>query len=59
MKHQSNGTGCKKVTFHTNHGDIVIKTFDDKAPETVKNFLTTAAKVFTTTPFSTVLSMAL
>ena len=20
------------VTFHTNHGDIVIKTFDDKAP---------------------------
>lgn len=25
------------VTFHTNHGDIVIKTFDDKAPETVKN----------------------
>ncbi|EMM4500378.1 peptidylprolyl isomerase, partial [Escherichia coli] len=21
------------VTFHTNHGDIVIKTFDDKAPE--------------------------
>jgi peptidyl-prolyl cis-trans isomerase B (cyclophilin B) len=26
------------VTFHTNH-DIVIKTFDDKAPETVKNFL--------------------
>jgi len=27
------------VTFHTNHGDIVIKTFDDKAPATVKNFL--------------------
>ena len=27
------------VTFHTNHGDIVIKPFDDKAPETVKNFL--------------------
>ncbi|EER0900844.1 peptidylprolyl isomerase B [Escherichia coli] len=27
------------VTFHTNLGDIVIKTFDDKAPETVKNFL--------------------
>ncbi len=47
------------VTFHTNHGDIVIKTFDDKAPETVKNFPTTAAKVFTTTPFSTVLSTAL
>jgi peptidyl-prolyl cis-trans isomerase B (cyclophilin B) len=30
---------AKMVTFHTNHGDIVIKTFDDKAPETVKNFL--------------------
>ena len=28
------------VTFHTNHGDIVIKTFDDKAPITVENFLT-------------------
>ncbi|HGN1707064.1 TPA: peptidylprolyl isomerase B [Providencia rettgeri] len=28
------------VTFHTNHGDIVIKTFDDKAPVTVENFLT-------------------
>ncbi|ANC39222.1 peptidylprolyl isomerase [Hafnia alvei] len=27
------------VTFHTNHGDIVIKTFDDKAPATVANFL--------------------
>ena len=27
------------VTFQTNHGDIVVKTFDDKAPETVKNFL--------------------
>ena len=26
-------------TFHTNHGDIVIKTFDDKAPETVNYFL--------------------
>jgi hypothetical protein len=24
---------------HTNHGDIVIKTFDDKAPATVANFL--------------------
>ena len=33
------------VTFHTNHGDIVIKTFDDKAPETVKTSWTTAAKV--------------
>ncbi|MFV8075296.1 peptidylprolyl isomerase, partial [Enterobacter cloacae complex sp.6730661] len=28
------------VTFHTNHGDIVIKTFADKAPVTVENFLT-------------------
>ncbi|MGS9164748.1 peptidylprolyl isomerase, partial [Salmonella enterica subsp. enterica serovar Infantis] len=27
------------VTFHTNHCDIVIKTFDDKAPETVKKLL--------------------
>lgn len=42
------------VTFHTNHGDIVIKTFDDKAPETVKNFWTTVVKVSTTTLFSTV-----
>lgn len=27
------------VTFHTNHGDIVIKVFADKAPVTVANFL--------------------
>ncbi|BAE73979.1 Peptidyl-prolyl cis-trans isomerase B [Sodalis glossinidius str. 'morsitans'] len=27
------------VTLHTNHGDIVIKTFADKAPLTVENFL--------------------
>lgn len=27
------------VTFQTNFGDIVIKTFADKAPETVENFL--------------------
>lgn len=27
------------ITFHTNHGDIVIKTFADKAPVTVENFL--------------------
>ncbi len=27
------------ITLQTNYGDIVIKTFDDKAPETVKNFL--------------------
>lgn len=28
------------VTFHTNHGDIVIKTFAEQAPVTVENFLT-------------------
>lgn len=28
-----------KVTLHTNHGDIVIQLHDDKAPETVANFL--------------------
>lgn len=27
------------VTFHTNLGDIVIKTFDEESPITVKNFL--------------------
>lgn len=27
------------VTFHTNYGDITIETFDEAAPETVKNFL--------------------
>jgi peptidyl-prolyl cis-trans isomerase B (cyclophilin B) len=27
------------VTLHTNHGDIVIETFDEKAPVTVQNFL--------------------
>lgn len=27
------------VTLHTNHGDIVIKTFAEKAPLTVANFL--------------------
>ncbi|ACS86439.1 peptidylprolyl isomerase B [Musicola paradisiaca] len=27
------------ITFHTNHGDIVITTFADKAPVTVENFL--------------------
>lgn len=42
------------VTFQTNHGDIVIKTFDDKAPATVKTSLNTAAKAFTTTPSFTV-----
>ncbi|GAB7262593.1 hypothetical protein DZJ_42130 [Dickeya ananatis] len=27
------------ITFHTNHGDIVINTFPEKAPVTVENFL--------------------
>ncbi|WP_127959942.1 peptidylprolyl isomerase B [Serratia microhaemolytica] len=27
------------VTFHTNHGDIVINTFAEQAPLTVENFL--------------------
>nr|WP_113867842.1 peptidylprolyl isomerase B [Brenneria salicis]NMN90959.1 peptidyl-prolyl cis-trans isomerase B (cyclophilin B) [Brenneria salicis ATCC 15712 = DSM 30166]RBP60509.1 peptidyl-prolyl cis-trans isomerase B (cyclophilin B) [Brenneria salicis ATCC 15712 = DSM 30166]RLM30159.1 peptidylprolyl isomerase [Brenneria salicis ATCC 15712 = DSM 30166] len=27
------------ITLHTNHGDIVINTFADKAPITVENFL--------------------
>ncbi|NKI74175.1 peptidylprolyl isomerase B [Dickeya sp. CFBP 2040] len=27
------------ITFHTNHGDIVINTFAEKAPVTVENFL--------------------
>lgn len=27
------------ITFHTNHGDIVVDTFADKAPVTVENFL--------------------
>jgi len=27
------------VTLHTNHGDIVVETFDAKAPATVENFL--------------------
>lgn len=27
------------ITLHTNYGDIVIKTFADKAPKTVENFL--------------------
>jgi hypothetical protein len=53
---QSSEQDAKMVTFHTNHGDIVIKTFDDKAPETVKTSWTTAVKVSTTTLFSTVLS---
>ena len=34
------------VTFHTNHGDIVITTFADKAPVTVENFLNYCRKGF-------------
>jgi peptidyl-prolyl cis-trans isomerase B (cyclophilin B) len=34
------------VTFHTNHGDIVINTFADKAPVTVENFLNYCRKGF-------------
>lgn len=34
------------VTFHTNHGDIVVKTFADKAPITVENFLNYCRKGF-------------
>ncbi|WP_462327948.1 peptidylprolyl isomerase, partial [Desulfobaculum sp.] len=29
-----------KVRIETPHGDIIIELFEDKAPETVKNFLT-------------------
>jgi len=28
-----------KATLHTNHGDIVVKLFDDQAPKTVANFV--------------------
>ena len=34
------------VTFHTNHGDIVVKTFADKSPVTVENFLNYCRKGF-------------
>ncbi|MBT0724719.1 peptidylprolyl isomerase B [Rosenbergiella sp. S61] len=34
------------VTFQTNFGDIVIKTFDEQAPETVKNFLSYCGEGF-------------
>ncbi|CDG20211.1 Peptidyl-prolyl cis-trans isomerase B [Xenorhabdus poinarii G6] len=34
------------VTFHTNFGDIVIKTFADKAPVTVENFLNYCSEGF-------------
>ena len=29
-----------QVTLHTNHGDITLELFADKAPKTVENFLT-------------------
>ena len=48
------------VTFHTNYGDIVIKTFADKAPATVENFLDYCKrKGSTITLSSTVLLMVL
>lgn len=34
------------VTLHTNQGDIKIQLFEDKAPETVKNFLEYAESGF-------------
>jgi len=34
------------VTLHTNHGDIRLQLFADKAPETVANFLRYAEKNF-------------
>lgn len=47
------------VTFHTNYGDIVIKTFADKAPATVENFLDYCKEGFSITLSSTVLLMVL
>ena len=37
-----------KATLHTNHGDIVVRLFDDQAPKTVANFtgLATGAKQY-------------
>ena len=34
-----NTEDTKLIKLHTTKGDIVIKLFEDKAPETVKNFL--------------------
>jgi len=28
-----------QVTLHTNHGDVVVELFADRAPKTVENFL--------------------
>lgn len=44
------------VTFHTNHGDIVIKTFDDKAPETVKNYGLLPRRFYNNTIFHRVIN---
>lgn len=35
-----------QVTLKTNHGDIVIRLFDDKAPKTVANFINYVDKGF-------------
>ena len=55
---QSSEQDAKMVTFHTNHGDIVIKTFVDKAPETVKNFLDYCREGFYDNTIFTALSTA-
>lgn len=36
----------QQVTIHTNHGDISLTLFGDKAPKTVKNFTDLAGKNF-------------
>jgi len=40
-----------KATLHTNHGDIVLKLFDDQAPKTVANFTQLATGAKTGAPF--------
>ena len=35
----NNNEDIKLITLTTNKGNIVIKLFEDKAPETVKNFI--------------------
>ena len=39
----NNTEDIKLIKLTTNHGSIVIKLFEDKAPETVKNFLNYAS----------------
>ena len=45
------GDGELRATIATNHGDIVIKLFEDKAPKTVANFvgLATGQRAYTNT----------